>query len=130
MAAPSFRPSGIVLDSPNAQELAAFYHQLLGWPYVANEPGWCKLQGPAGPGLSFQDEPLFERPTWPSQRGTQQMQVHLDLEVEDLEIAGAYAVELGATKAEFQPQEDVHVYLDPVGHPFCIWVRPVEFRDA
>ena len=24
---------------------------------------------------------------------------------------------------EFQPQDDVRVYLDPAGHPFCLWVR-------
>jgi Glyoxalase-like domain len=130
MAAPGFRPSGIVLDSPNAQELADFYHRLLGWPYTANRPGWCKLQAPAGPGLSFQDEPLFQRPTWPSASDQQQMMIHLDLEVEDLEVAGAYAIEQGATKAEFQPQDDVQVYLDPAGHPFCIWVRPQNFHAA
>ena len=25
--------------------------------------------------------------------------------------------------AEFQPQDDVRVLLDPAGHPFCLWVR-------
>ena len=30
---------------------------------------------------------------------------------------------LGATLAEFQPQDDVRVYLDPAGHPFCLWVE-------
>ena len=29
----------------------------------------------------------------------------------------------GAVLAEVQPQEGVRVYLDPVGHPFCLWVR-------
>jgi hypothetical protein len=24
--------------------------------------------------------------------------------------------------AEFQPQDDVRVYLDPAGHPFCLYV--------
>jgi hypothetical protein len=27
------------------------------------------------------------------------------------------------TAAEFQPQGDVRVCLDPAGHPFCLWVR-------
>ena len=51
------------------------------------------------------------------------MMLHLDIEVEDLEAAGAYATGLGAALAEFQPQEDVRVYLDPAGHPFCFWIR-------
>jgi hypothetical protein len=24
--------------------------------------------------------------------------------------------------AQFQPQNDVRVCLDPAGHPFCLWV--------
>ena len=50
------------------------------------------------------------------------MQLHLDIEVGDLESAGARAVAAGAVLAGFQPQEDVRVYLDPAGHPFCLWV--------
>ena len=50
------------------------------------------------------------------------MMTHLDIEVDDLEAASARAVELGATVAEFQPQDDVRVHLDPAGHPFCLWV--------
>lgn len=26
------------------------------------------------------------------------------------------------TLAQFQPQDDVRVYLDPAGHPFCLFV--------
>ena len=33
----------------------------------------------------------------------------------------AHAVELGAEEAEFQPQDDVRVMLDPAGHPFCLY---------
>ena len=32
------------------------------------------------------------------------------------------ADDLGATLAEFQPQDDVRVCLDPAGHPFCLFV--------
>jgi hypothetical protein len=51
------------------------------------------------------------------------MMIHLDIEVRDLDAAGAHAQRLGATLAEFQPQKDVRVWLDPVGHPFCLWVN-------
>jgi hypothetical protein len=62
------------------------------------------------------------RPVWPAGAGDPQMMTHLDVEVQELATAGAHAVAAGATLAEYQPQEDVRVYLDPAGHPFCLWV--------
>ncbi len=50
------------------------------------------------------------------------MSVHLDIQVHDLAEAGAHAEKAGATLADFQPQEDVRVYLDPDGHPFCLFL--------
>jgi len=115
--------SGIVLDSPDARELAAFYQRLLGWSVIQDEDGWVKLGAPAGgPGLSFQTESRYVRPVWPAGPDDPQMSVHLDIHVEDLEVAGAHAEKAGATRADFQPQEDVRVYLDPDGHPFCLFL--------
>jgi catechol 2,3-dioxygenase-like lactoylglutathione lyase family enzyme len=112
-----------VLDAPDARELAAFYQRLLGWPIGRDEPDWVTLRPPGGgAGLSFQTEKAYARPTWPAGPGDQQMMMHLDIEVDDLEAAGAHAVAAGAVLAEYQPQEDVRVYLDPAGHPFCLWV--------
>jgi len=123
---PRTRISGVVFGAPDARALASFYHALLGWPYGTNEPGWVTLRPPdGGPGLSFQEETGHVPPVWPASRGDQQMQVHLDIEVDDLEEAGAHAIAAGATMADFQPQQFVRVYLDPAGHPFCLWVmRP------
>ena len=113
--------SGVVLDSPDARALAGFYRRLLGWEIEQDEPGWVKLSSPdGGPGLSFQTEPAYVRPTWPSGPDRQQMMVHLDIDVDDLDAAGAHAVAAGARLAEYQPQDDVRVYLDPAGHPFCL----------
>jgi hypothetical protein len=50
------------------------------------------------------------------------MQLHLDLEVDDLDQAVAHAIEAGAELPEFQPQERVRVMLDPDGHPFCLYL--------
>ena len=59
--------SGIVLDSPDARELSAFYRRLLGWTVEQDEPDWVKLSAPGGgPGLSFQTEAAYVRPTWPA----------------------------------------------------------------
>jgi predicted enzyme related to lactoylglutathione lyase len=113
-----------VLDAPDPRALAAFYQHLFGWPVTQDDPTWVALRPPGGgPGLSFQQEELYERPTWPSERERQQMQLHLDIEVEDLDAAVAHALEAGATLAEFQPQEKVRVLLDPAGHPFCFFVN-------
>jgi predicted enzyme related to lactoylglutathione lyase len=116
--------TGIVLDSPDAQELAAFYHRLLGWSTKQMEQDWVTLDAPAGgPGLSFQTEKNYVRPVWPANPGDPQMSVHLDILVADLEAAAAHAERAGATVADFQPQDHVRVYLDPAGHPFCLYVE-------
>lgn len=113
---------GVVLDSDDPHALAGFYQRLLGWPITQDEPDWVKLAAPEGPGLSFQLEPDYVRPTWPSTTERQQMMVHLDILVDDLDEAGAHALAAGATLAEVQPQPDVRVYLDPAGHPFCLFL--------
>jgi catechol 2,3-dioxygenase-like lactoylglutathione lyase family enzyme len=116
--------TGTVLDAPDARALADFYRRLLGWTVLADEPGWVKLGAPGGgPGLAFQTESAYAKPTWPAGPGDQQMMMHLDFEVDDFDVAGAHAVAAGAVLADSQPQDDVRVYLDPAGHPFCLWVR-------
>jgi catechol 2,3-dioxygenase-like lactoylglutathione lyase family enzyme len=120
-ARPHMTLTGVVLDAPDANELAAFYQRLLGWPVAQDEPGWVRLSAPAGgAGLSFQTESRYVRPVWPPDDGDPQMSVHLDIQVEDLDEACAHAEKAGATMADYQPQEDVRVFLDPAGHPFCL----------
>ncbi|WP_323096873.1 VOC family protein [Intrasporangium sp. YIM S08009] len=115
---------GVVLDAPDASELAHFYQRLLGWTLFKDTPGWATLAPSADHGynLAFQQEPNYVRPVWPSEPGRPLMMLHLDLEVDDLEEAVAHAVGVGAEVAQFQPQEDVRVLLDPAGHPFCLYV--------
>jgi predicted enzyme related to lactoylglutathione lyase len=121
---PRMTLTATVLDAPDPHALADFYHQLFGWKVEQDEPDWVTLRAPGGgPGLSFQTEAAYVRPTWPAGPGDQQMMMHLDIEVDDLDVAGAHAVAAGATLAEYQPQDDVRVYLDPAGHPFCLWTR-------
>jgi hypothetical protein len=120
---PRFTLTATVLDAPDPRALALFYRDLLGWPVGTDEPEWITLRSPGGgAGLSFQFESAYQRPMWPAGDGDQQMMTHLDIEVDDLDAASARAVELGATLAEFQPQDDVLVHLDPAGHPFCLWI--------
>jgi catechol-2,3-dioxygenase len=115
--------TGIVLDSSDAQELAAFYQRLLGWNPTQVEDDWVVLGAPGGgPGLSFQTEKYYRPPVWPTEPGEPQMRLHLDILVDDLEAAAVHAEKAGATLAGYQPQEHVRVYLDPAGHPFCLYV--------
>jgi hypothetical protein len=110
--------STIVLDAPDPVALADFYCRLLGWDVEFSDPTWVKLKAPDGTTpLAFQLEPVFQRPTWPSRPDAQQMMLHLDIQVEDLETAGAHAVAEGAGLAEFQPQSDVRVYPTRSGTP-------------
>jgi catechol 2,3-dioxygenase-like lactoylglutathione lyase family enzyme len=122
---PRFTLTATVLDTPDPRGLARFYQRLLGWPLGTDDPEWATLRPDGGgAGLSFQLEEKHVPPVWPAGDGDPRMQLHLDIEVDDLEAAVAVAVGGGATVADFQPQDDVRVLLDPAGHPFCLWVRP------
>lgn len=113
---------GVVLNAPKAQPLAHFYRDLLGWPLHDDDENWCTMAVPgAAANLAFQTETIYEPPTWPAQRGKQQMMLHLDIGARDVDAAVTKAVALGATVAEFQPQSDVRVLYDPAGHPFCLY---------
>jgi hypothetical protein len=122
----AFSLGGVVLDAPDPGELGRFYHLLLAdWTLTQDDPEWVQLRPPGGgrPALSFQYEPNYVRPVWPARPGDPQMSMHLDIQVNDLESAGAQAVAAGGVLADFQPQDDVRVYLDPAGHPFCLFVN-------
>lgn len=113
---------GVVLDAPDPPVLAHFYADLLGWEITSESPTHCSLAPVDGVAyLAVQKAAGFERPTWPNAPGAQQMMLHLDFECSDLEAAVAHACELGAEVAGFQPQDNVRVMLDPVGHPFCLY---------
>ncbi|MBD0840407.1 VOC family protein [Streptomyces sp. TRM68416] len=117
------RLSTVVLDAPDARALADFYLRLLGYVVRAEERDWVLVGPPGGgTGLAFQTEPGYVPPLWPGRKpGDQQMMLHLDIEVDDLESETARALAEGARLAEYQPQDDVRVLFDPAGHPFCLW---------
>ena len=82
------------------------------------------LRNPDGAaGLSFQREDPYVATVWPAGPGDQATMVHLDVEVDDVAGAVAWAERCGAWLAEHQPQADVRVCLDPDGHPFCLYVE-------
>lgn len=116
---------GPVLDAPPGDEalaLAAFYERLLGWPITQSNPGgWALLQSPDGLKIEIQGLLDYQPPTWPNSPDEQQMMLHIDFATDDVDAAVAWAIDAGATVAEYQPQPDVTVMLDPAGHPFCLF---------
>lgn len=115
--------TSVTLNSPAPLALARFYERLLGWKITVAENDWVVLPNPdGGIGLSFHIEDIYVRPVWPAKPGEQQMMMHLEIRVEDLEAACAHASECGAVLADHQPQDDVRVHLDPDGHPFCLYL--------
>lgn len=125
------RVSGPVLDAADAIALAEFYVRLLGWTMTEREgprpghpaaDGWARIMSPSGHlKIEFQWDEHYTPPVWPTVDGAQQMMIHLDIAVEDLDVGVAWAVASGATIAEHQPQPGVRVMLDPAGHPFCLF---------
>ena len=119
---PALTVTTVNIGAPDARELAEFYMRLLGWEVLDAEPDWIMLRGEgAGVRLSFQTEPGYVRPVWPTRPDAQQMMLHLEIRVDDLAQSVEHAIACGASLAEYQAQDDVRVCLDPAGHPFCLW---------
>ncbi|MFP5073122.1 VOC family protein [Pseudonocardia nantongensis] len=111
------------LDCPDPRELARFYSRITGWPVA--EPahdGWVELDaGGSGATLAFQkiSEGAFTAPEWPGQVHPQRG--HVDFDVPDLDAGEAAVLAIGARKHDVQPAPDnFRVFLDPIGHPFCL----------
>lgn len=121
----ALRLSTVNIGAPDPAALARFYERLLGWRIDREEPDFVIVRNPdGGVALSFQLEADHIEPVWPAAPGDQQMQLHLEIAVRDLDAAVEHAVTVGARLADSQPQDDVRVCLDPAGHPFCLWLEP------
>lgn len=124
MSGRPFSLIALTIDGADEQGLADFYAALAGSP--------VERVGPAGSTVSvrfgglrlvFRQVDRYRAPTWPSD--DMPMQMHLEVEVDDLGLACARLLELGATLPSYQPHRDdgLLVMLDPAGHPFCIASR-------
>jgi len=115
---PVARLQVIALDCPDPPALAAFYSGVLGAPVERTDDDWVQLAPASGTPLAFQQVDDHRPPQWPGAEHPQQM--HLDLEVDDLDAGEAAVVALGARKHDVQPGTTFRVFLDPAGHPFCL----------
>jgi predicted enzyme related to lactoylglutathione lyase len=97
--------------------MATFYGALLDWK-IETSPDWADVRADNGQTIAFQQVESYTPPNWPGQEVPQQM--HLDVDVDDLDVAEEAVLKLGATKHEHQPGTTFRVFLDPAGHPFCL----------
>jgi len=117
------RFSGVTVNAPDALALARFYADITGG-VAHGSAHWATATGPNGD-IGFQQVADFRPPSWPE--GEPPMLMHLDFFVDDLEETSARVVAAGATRFDFQPNDDhCLVFADPVGHPFCLsmWAEP------
>jgi catechol 2,3-dioxygenase-like lactoylglutathione lyase family enzyme len=130
MASPRLALNAITVTAPDPRALAEFYARLLSLPVTASEPpqphepseaGWAQIRTADGLILGFEYERHWHRPVWPAEPDAPHATQHLDIQVDDLDAAADHAVAQGAALAEHQPQDDVRVLFDPVGHPFCLY---------
>lgn len=121
---PPARLRTVVLDCPEPLALAEFYRSLIGGElsYDGDEPDWVDFEPEPGRRFAFQQADDYAPPTWPT--GERPQQLHIDLTVDDIEVAEPAVLALGARRHDVQPGEDegdtFRVYLDPAGHPFCL----------
>lgn len=121
----------MALDCPDPLALAAFYSELTGFViepldgFPPEKVTWIELLNDGLPTIAFQKVKNFVAPTWPE--GNVPQQLHLDFDVESLDEGEVFVLSLGAIKADVQPGSSFRVFLDPVGHPFCLVERtPLE----
>jgi catechol 2,3-dioxygenase-like lactoylglutathione lyase family enzyme len=113
------RAHHVILDCPDPAALARFYSELLGLPVTFASPDFVVVaRDEHTSGFAFQLAPDHRRPSWPDPDVPQQ--VHLDVMVDDLEIATAQVLTIGARPLDGGD----HVFADPAGHPFCLIPRP------
>ncbi len=112
----------VVIDCPDPATLAAFYAELTGMPIVWESDDWVVI-APAvdTSGIAFQLAPDHQPPHWPDPSRPQQF--HLDIMVDDADMARSRVVELGGRQLA-EVDGKYGVYADPVGHPFCLIRRP------
>jgi catechol 2,3-dioxygenase-like lactoylglutathione lyase family enzyme len=109
----------VILDCPDPNRLADFYAALLGLSVTYRSPDFAVVaRDDTSSGIGFQLSAGYQPPDWPSADRGQQS--HLDVMVDDPDLAQPWALGLGARLLSAPGR----VYADPAGHPFCLIARP------
>ena len=108
----------VVIDCHHTMQLAEFWRGVLGGEIVRQSHEWVALHPPTGITVSFQEVPETK---------VVKNRVHLDVAVDDLEVAAAAAEAIGATRIggpRLDPVGGFQVMADPEGNEFCFIVGP------
>ncbi|HEV3266950.1 MAG TPA: VOC family protein [Acidimicrobiales bacterium] len=120
------RIGGVSLDCADPRRLGTFWAELLDGEIIhsSSDVVIVRVDHLLLTALRVED---YVPPTWP--HGGAPKQLHLDLDIEDLEGAESRALSLGAVRAQVQPEPEGHlVLLDPAGHPFCLTTEVADWR--
>jgi hypothetical protein len=132
-AVAGLRIGGIVIDCHDPVNLAFFWKAVTGFeqtweePFVPDPEGdnWMGLRDPSGrqPNLSFQKVPEDK---------VVKNRVHMDLYVDNEELAAERIVALGASRLWRSPNPDdpFVVLADPEGNEFCVVRAPKEPSES
>ncbi|MEV0673222.1 VOC family protein [Mycobacterium sp. NPDC050441] len=113
------RWSGVTIDCADPVRMSAFWAALLGIPASSehgDDPNWATVGSRAGqfPRLTFQRVP---------EPKAGKVRIHLDVEVEDIDIGRQQVEELGGRFSGSRHQYDEGVVLnmlDAEGNEFCL----------
>jgi catechol 2,3-dioxygenase-like lactoylglutathione lyase family enzyme len=109
----------VTFDTDDIEAESDFWAGVLGGT-VAVDDEWHSVIVDGTPRIGVQFAPNYVRPDWPY--GTPPQQVHLDLWVDDPEMAHEEVTALGANL--LKKAAHYQVYSDPAGHPFCVcWIN-------
>ncbi len=115
----------VVFDAADLAAESSFWAGVLGGTVDAEE-AWHMVLVDGAPRVGVQLAPDHAPPDWPD--GPREQQIHLDLWVDDFDVAHERVMSLGATVLKPAPDvttpDNFQVYSDPAGHPFCLcWIR-------
>ncbi len=119
MTEPVGRAHHVIFDTADPARLADFYSALLGLPVTYTSADFVVVSASARTsGYAFARAADHRAPRWGDPARPQQ--VHLDVMVDDVEVAAGRVRALGATSLD----RERSVWADPSGHPFCLVPRP------
>lgn len=115
------RLASIVFDCQDPAQLAEFWAALVGGEIAVTGDKFVAVRTDRG-WIAAMQVPDYRPPTWGDAAVPKQM--HVDLSVDDLDVAEAEAIRLGARLVPDQPGQDRYrIFLDPAGHPFCLSIQ-------
>ena len=110
--------SEVVIDCHDPDRLAVFWQAMVGGDIVDQDGEWVAIVPERGVIIGLQRVPEAK---------AVKNRVHLDVQVDDLEVAAAAAEHLGATRPgglHADPLGRFIVMLDPEGNEFCFVTDP------